>query len=290
MSGSRYATEERRQASIVAKPKKKTLAEKADKYVCYQKSVQSPEHEVEFFEQAFKDEFGRQPKTLREDFCGTYAICCEWVKRGRERTSMGVDLDPEPIAWGTENNFSKLTKHQQDRVKILEQDVRKRNRPRVDVLAAQNFSFWLFKTREQVIDYFKVARSNMADQSVMVMDMMGGGACFEEGRVDKRTIKKGKKGFRYFWTQAKFNPVTADALFHISFKFADGSKLKNAFTYDWRFWSIPEVREMLDEAGFSHSYVYFDREDESGEDTGEWFRTESYPSHDSWICYIVAVR
>ena len=274
----------------MAKRKKKTLAEKADKYLCYQKSVQSPEHEVEFFEQAFKDEFGRQPKTLREDFCGTYAICCEWVKRGRERTAMGVDLDPEPIAWGTENNFSSLTQHQKDRVKILEQDVRKRNRPRVDVLAAQNFSFWLFKTRAEVLEYFTVARSNMADQSVLVMDMMGGGGCFEEGRVDKRTIKKGKKGFRYFWTQAKFNPVTAEAMFHISFKFADGSKLKKAFTYDWRFWSIPEVRELLEEAGFSHSYVYFDREDESGEDTGEWFRTESYPSHESWICYIVAVR
>ena len=34
----------------MAKPKKKrTLADKADKFVCYQKSVQTPEHEVEFF-------------------------------------------------------------------------------------------------------------------------------------------------------------------------------------------------------------------------------------------------
>ncbi len=274
----------------MGKPKKKTLAQQADKYVCYQKSVQSPEHEVDFFEQAFKDEFGRKPKSLREDFCGTYAICCEWVRRGRERTSLGVDLDPEPIAWGDEHNFAPLSQHQKDRVKILEQDVRKVNRPRVDVLAAQNFSFWLFKTRAEVLEYFKVVRSNMADQSIMVMDMMGGGGCFEEGRVDKRTIKKGKKGFRYFWTQERFNPVTSEALFHISFKFADGSKLKKAFVYDWRFWSIPEVRELLEEAGFSHSYVYFDREDEDGEDTGEWYRTEEYPSHESWIAYIVAVR
>ena len=269
---------------------KKTLADKADKYICYQKSVQSPEHEVDFFEQAFKEEFGRTPKTLREDFCGTYAICCDWVKRGRERTSLGIDLDPEPIDWGTEHNFSPLTPHQKERVKILQQDVRQKNRPRVDVLAAQNFSFWYFKTRAELLEYFKVARANMADQSVMIMDMMGGGGCYEEGRVDKRTIKKGKKGFRYFWTQESFNPVTADCVFHISFKFADGSKMKKAFTYEWRFWTIPEVRELLEEAGFSHSYVYFDREGEDGEDTGEWFRTEEYPSHESWIAYVVAVR
>ena len=72
--------------------------------------------------------------------------------------------------------------------------------------------------------------------------------------------------------------------------FADGSKMKNAFTYEWRFWTIPEVREMLEEAGFSNSYVYFDLEDDDGEDTGEWYRTEEYPSHESWIAYIVAVR
>ena len=274
----------------VGKPKKKSKAAKADKYLCYQKSVQSPEHEVEFFDVAFRDEFGRKPKTLREDFCGTFAVCCEWAKLGRERTALGVDLDPEPIQWGEENNLSKLTSSQQKRVKVIQQDVRKRNRPRADVLAAQNFSFWIFKTREEVIEYFEVARANMADQSILVMDMMGGPACLEEGHVDKRRIKKGKNGFRYFWEQARFNPVTSDCRFHISFKFNDGSKLKHAFTYEWRFWTIPEVREMLEEAGFSHSYVYFDVEDEDGEDTGEWARMEEYPSHSSWICYIVAVR
>ncbi len=276
--------------SIVAKPKKNSLAATADKYLCYQESVQSPEHEVEFFDQAFKEEFGRKPKTLREDFCGTYSICCEWVKLGRSRTAIGVDLDPAPLEWGTANNFSKLNKQQQERITILEQDVRKRNRPRVDVLAAQNFSFWIFKTREEVIEYFCTARANMAEQSVLVMDMMGGGACYEEGKVDKRRIKKGKNGFRYFWEQESFNPVTSDCCFNISFKFNDGSKLKNAFTYRWRFWTIPEVREMLQEAGFSDSHVYFDKEDDDGEDTGEWVRMEEYPSHSSWIAYVVAVR
>ena len=115
----------------------------------------------------------------------------------------------------------------------------------VDILAAQNFSFWLFKTRPQLLEYFKIARSNLKAGGVMVMDMMGGGDCYTEESIDKRTIKKGKRGFQYWWEQASFNPVNADASFYISFKFADGSKLKRAFEYHWRFWTIPEVRELL---------------------------------------------
>lgn len=270
--------------------KKKTLAQQADKYQLYQQSVQAPDHEVEFFEQAFNEAFGRKPTALREDFCGTHAICCEWVRSAHDRTALGIDLDPEPIAWGTEHNQASLTPDQKARLKILQQDVRQKNRPRADVLAAQNFSFWYFKTREEVIEYFKIARANLAEQGIMVLDMMGGPGCYEEGGVDERVIKKGKKGFRYRWVQERFNPVNADCVFHISFKFGDGSEMKEAFTYEWRFWTIPEVREMLAEAGFHHSYVYFEREDEDGEDTGEWCRTEEYPSHESWIAYIVAIR
>ncbi len=139
---------------------RRTLAERADKFVCYQKSVQTPEHEVEFFEQAFREAYRRKPYSLREDFCGTFAICCRWVASHSRRTAVGVDLCAETLQWGREHNLQKLTDAQQSRVKLIEQDVRRRNRPPVDVLAAQNFSFWIFKTRKEVIDYFKIARES----------------------------------------------------------------------------------------------------------------------------------
>ena len=268
----------------------KTLAEKADKFRCYQKSVQSPDHEVEFFEQAFRDVFQRKPYSLREDFCGTFAVCCKWVKSDSERTAIGVDLCSETLEWGRANNLVKLSDDQKKRVRLLEQDVRKKNRPQVDVLAAQNFSFWIFKTRAEVIDYFKMARANIKSDGIMVMDMMGGGDCQIEGHVDKRVIKKGKRGFRYYWKQDSYNPINHDASFSISFKFKDGSWIKRAFEYHWRFWSIAEVREMLAEAGFKKSHVYWETEDEDGEDTGEFERRDSVPSAPCWIAYIVAVR
>lgn len=270
--------------------RKPTLAEKADKFDCYQRSVQSPEHEIEFFEQAYREQFKRKPITLREDFCGTFAVCCEWVKSSPKRTALGVDLCEETLDWGREHNLAKLSDSEKKRVRLLQQDVRKRNRPQVDVLAAQNFSFWIFKTRAEVIEYFRIARSNLTADGVMIMDMMGGGDCYLEDHTDKRVIRKGKRGFKYHWQQASFNPVTADASFYISFKFNDGSKLKRAFEYHWRFWTIPEVREMLQEVGFSASHVYWEEEDEDGEDTGNWSRSETAPSNPSWLAYIVAVK
>ena len=226
--------------------------------------------------------------TLREDFCGTYAVCCDWVASHKNRTAIGVDLDPEPLAWGEKHNLSQLTDAQKQRVRIMQQDVRKVNRPQVDILAAQNFSFWIFKTRPEVVDYFKVARSNMSSQSIMIMDMMGGGGCYEEGQTDVRTIKKGKNGFKYYWKQDRFNPINADARFYIGFKFSDGSRMKRAFEYNWRFWTIPEVREMLAEAGFSESHVYWETEYDDGD--SEWNRADEADSDPSWICYIVAVK
>lgn len=287
-------TKKKEKKTTGEKPQRKkvkalTMAEQADKFDCYQKSVQSPEHEVEFFEQAFKDAYRRKPYSLREDFCGTFAVCCEWVKSNRKRTALGVDLCPETLQWGRDNNLASLTASQQARVQLLEQDVRKKNDP-VDVLAAQNFSFWIFKTREEVLKYFKIAHTNLCEQGVMIMDMMGGGDCYTEGHVDKRTIVKGKKGFKYHWKQESFNPVNADASFNISFKFKDGSKLKKAFEYHWRFWTIPEVGELLKQAGFSECHVYWEEEDEDGEDTGIWSRQTTAPSNPSWICYIVAVK
>lgn len=202
-----------------------------------------------------------------------------------------MDLCSETLQWGRDNNLAKLSDKQQKRVQLKEQDVRKKNRPTVDILAAQNFSFWIFKTREEVIEYFRIARSNLSSDGIMIMDMMGGGECYEEGLVDKRTIKKGKNGFKYHWEQGSFNPINRDASFYISFKFPDGSKLKRAFEYHWRFWTIPEVREMLVEAGFKKSFVYWEIEDEDDPDLdGTWERCEVAPSDPSWICYVVAVK
>ena len=274
-----------------SKAGKPTLADIADKYALYGLSVQEPANEAEFFTKTYKQLNGREPRILREDFCGTHAVCCEWVKLHADNVAYGIDLDPEPLAWGKANLQPALTDDERRRIALYEDDVRTAAEVKADVLAAQNFSFFLFKTRDAVRGYFAQALANLADDGIMVMDMMGGSECYEEDHQDIRTIEsdvKGFKKFKYIWEQKRFNPITADALFHIHFKFKDGSKLDKAFTYDWRFWTIPEVKELLLEAGFRDVTVYWEETDEDGDETGEFAPAAEGPADPSWIAYIVA--
>ncbi len=280
------------------------MASVADKYVLYQLSVQEPEHEVEFFDRIYKARHRRLPVVLREDFCGTFAVCCEWVKLGKNRRAIGVDLDPEPLEWGMAHNLTRVPEDRRANIELRLADVRTVAKPKADILAAQNFSFWLFKTRAEVVAYLKLARQNLAEGGLLVMDMMGGGECYAEGhedvraipgydkavahRADKPPMKIGK--FTYVWEQHSYNPITHDASFYIHFQFKDGSTMERAFEYHWRFWTIAEVRELLAEAGFSKSVVYWEIEDEDGEGSGEWEIADDAPADPSWIAYIVAER
>jgi hypothetical protein len=267
--------------------KKPTLAERADKYDLYLKSVQDAEHEVYFLERAYKGFYSRPPQVLREDFCGTYAVCCEWVKSGSKRKAVGVDIDPEPLAWGSEHHLAKLKPAQQSRVQTLMTDVRQVTGPKADVVAAQNFSYWIFKTRAELLIYFKAAHANLKSRGVFVLDMMGGPEVLEEDEEDVTAFR----GFDYVWHQATIDPITHECTLYIHFRFKDGSELHRAFSYEWRLWSIPEVRELLQEAGFKRSVVYWeDTDSKSGEGTGTYRKRKHAGMDPTWIAYIVGAK
>ncbi len=266
--------------------RKKLTRRTADKYQLYLQSVQEPEVEVDFFHKVYRKRFGRRPLRLREDFCGTAAVCVEWVKSHKDRTAVGVDLDPEPLAWCREHFLPDLNDDQRDRITLREQDVRALDATKYDIVAAQNFSFFLFKTRPALREYFEYALGNLADDGLLIADMMGGSECHLEDRTEKRK----KDGFTYLWEQKRFDPITHETQFAIHFKFPGGSKWKNAFEYDWRLWTMPEVRELLAEAGFSKADVYWEGADEDGEGDGD-FRIRKHADADpAWIAYIVAQK
>ncbi len=280
-------------------------AQRADKYALYQQSVQDPDHEVALFERMYRDVHGSaaEPVVLREDFCGTFNVCCGWVASREGRRAIGVDLDPEPLAWGRRHNLSRLTPEQRARVELLERDVLQRDRSarrHADVLAAQNFSYWTFQTRDALRTYFQTARQHLAPGGVLVLDLMGGGACYEQEHEDTRTFSRIPKAqsitgepipaFDYVWRQKRYDPISHRGLFEIDFRFRDGSTLQRAFTYDWRFWTIPELRELLHEAGFDQSHVYWEGEDDGGEGNNQWRRVEAADPDPAWIAYIAATR
>ena len=84
---------------------------------------------------------------LREDFCGTALVCCEWVKRKKDRRAYGVDIDQPTLDWGHKFNLSRLSDAARDRITLVADDARKVSGPKADIIAAQNFSFQFFKQR-----------------------------------------------------------------------------------------------------------------------------------------------
>jgi hypothetical protein len=96
--------------------------------------------------------------------------------------------------------------------------------------------------------------------------------------------------FTYVWHQADFDPITHHILCKIHFEFKDGSKMKNAFTYDWRLWTLPEMRELMDEAGFKDIHVLWEGTDKKGEGNGEFTRVERGDDEEAWIAYVIGQR
>jgi hypothetical protein len=77
---------------------------------------------------------------------------------------------------------------------------------------------------------------------------------------------------------------------HIHFKFPDKSKMKKAFTYVWRLWSLPEIKEMLVEAGFHNPVVYWEGTDKDGDGDGVFTADEQGEADAGWIAYISAEK
>jgi len=262
-------------------------AANADKYTLYQMAVQSPDTDVDFLMETYETLVGRKPRHLREDFCGTALICCEWVTRDEGNTAEGYDLDPEPIEWGKQHNFDKVHKlGAEDRVQLYLEDARAPGRKEPDVRIAQNFSYWIFKERAVLLEYFKIARESLADDGIFVIDLYGG----SEAAVEMFEERKIEGGFTYVWDQDEFYPGTGEFFCNIHFKFRDGSEIQNAFRYEWRQWSMPELKDLLKEAGFSHVESYFegDDPDDPEEGNGEFSPDARGENCESWIGYLVS--
>ena len=267
--------------------KQKTMADNADIHELYEISVQNVEHEVEFLQNTFSSLKGRAAYLFREDFCGTASASCEWVRQGDAFKAFGVDIDSSVLEWGHSNRILKLEPSDQERVRLVESDVMTAKIPKVDLLAAFNFSYFIFKTRKSLLKYFENAYASLLDDGIFFCDMFGGPEAQEETR---EKTKHKKHGFSYVWHQAKFHPITNFIRCHIHFYFNDGSKLEKAFSYDWRLWSAPEIKELLLEAGFSSVTVYWEGEDEDGEGNGEFTPNEEGEADLAWIAYVVAEK
>ncbi len=256
-----------------------------DKYHYYQRSVQNAENEIEFFNEKFEELRNRKAHTLREDFCGTGMITCGWAAQGEEFESWGIDLDPEPVEYGKAHHLVKLDPSAQKRVHYLLENVLTAKTPKVDICFAFNFSYFIFKERAKLIDYFKKVREALADDGVFFIDLFGGP---ESQTIMTDVMDHGD--FKYYWDCLEFNPINNHCKFAIHFKRRGEKKRENAFVYEWRLWSMPELRDILAEAGFSKTVAYWEGEDGDGGGDGEFYATEEAENCESWVTYIAALK
>ncbi len=255
------------------------------KYKLYEKSVQNHLSDIDFINDEYKKIKGFKPLSLREDFCGTAALACDWVRQGKNYRAWGIDLDPEPIIYGKENHYGRIDKRDQKRMTYIEGNVLDNYGFKTDIVVAFNFSYFIFKKRRQLLEYFKQVHKGLNENGVFFLDIFGGTECFQE-LEEETEFKK----HCYYWDCDNYNPLTNEVLYYIHFKVKkDGQKYKKVFTYDWRHWTVAEIVEVMEDAGFSKVYTYWEGEDEEGEGDGEFYRSEIEENCESWVTYVVGI-
>ena len=266
-----------------------SMADSADRHLLYQQSVQDVETELDFVEQTWSDLRQRPAVFLREDFCGTANTACEWVARDENHQAVGVDLDMDVLDWGHLYNLAELEDEQRERIELLHEDVLQTRPGLADIILAMNFSYYLFMQRDQLREYFANALDSLVSDGVLFLDAYGG---YEAPMVltEPRACEdRDGNEFTYIWEQAEFNPIDSCMTCHIHFEFPDKSRMDKAFSYRWRLWTLPEIREILYEAGFSQVDIYWEGTDEKkNEGNGIYMPAEIGDADPGWVCYIVA--
>lgn len=263
----------------------KTIASRADIHTLYEQSVQCVEAEIDFVDTTFSKIRRRKAKVLREDFCGTASTSCEWIHRRRTNKAIAVDLDEQVLAWARNNNVAKLNEQTAKRIQLINSDVMTSFNSHVDTVLAMNFSYWVFKKRTTMVQYFKAVYDSLVGDGVFFLDAFGGYEAYKE--LEETTEHD---GFDYVWEQADYDPITGNMLCYIHFRFKDGSKTDRAFTYEWRLWTLPEITEMLEKAGFKPTVYWEGTEIDTGEGDGIFTASAKGEADASWIVYIVAEK
>ena len=266
--------------------RKQKIASQADRHHLYQESVQDTEAEIDFVEETWQKLRNRPAELLREDFCGTANTACEWVRRDQQHYAIGIDLDAEVLEWGKFNNLERLDDDQYERITLRQENVLETQAELADIVLAMNFSYYLLLERRDMLEYFRSVHASLMDDGIFFLDAYGGYDAPRELQEEREC-----DGFTYIWDQESFNPINSLMTCHIHFEFPDKSRMERAFTYLWRLWTLPEIRELLAEAGFTEVTVYREGTDEdSNEGNGVYEPTQTGDADPGWVCYIVAEK
>ncbi|GMG98455.1 hypothetical protein Nepgr_000295 [Nepenthes gracilis] len=176
---------------------------------------------------------------------------------------------------------------------ILKKDVRL---PARDIVCAFNYSCCCLHNRKELVSYFKNVLDALSKKGgIFVMDLYGGTSSEHELRLQRRF-----PNFTYIWEQGEFDIIQRKTKISLHFHIHEPQrKIRHAFSYNWRLWSLAEIRDGLEEAGFRSIHFWIrempdTKELKSAEGFGPsrdalYEEVSSFRQQDAWNAYVVAV-
>jgi precorrin-6B methylase 2 len=220
-----------------------------DRYELYELCVQSPRHAVALLRHIHAG----NARTLAEDFCGTAAVSREWVTHPG-CTAVARDLDPVVIERARSHASGGVT------LEVGDATVPTPGAPRADIIFVGNFSIGEIHQRLALVAYLRHSLARLNPSGVFVCDTYGGESAFRTGGVTRTHLAPDGSIVRYTWQQRAADPATARVENALHFRVERAGEvvldLPDAFVYHWRLWSVPELRDAMEEAGFTRTTVH----------------------------------
>lgn len=242
---------------------------------------------------------GHGPRTLREDFSGSAALARAWAASHPSRRAVAVDLDPAP-----------LKRAKAARVRTIEADCELCG-AKADIISATNFPIGYHHTRRELLRYLKNAKASLNRRGILVFDLYGGRDAFTPGKIIQLLRAPKQKPWsgeliEYTFEQREANPLTGRVIDALHFKAWPARttmpqrertkqpdpavNIPDAFVYDWRLWSIPELHDALVESGFTQIDVH-SRLGDAIDGEGRVLINPASTADDldeNWVVYVVA--
>ena len=231
------------------------------KHELYQKSVQNVKKESEFFRKVYRMIFNKVPTSFREDFCGTGLLSCEWVKSNVLNSAVGIDIDQETLDWGIQNNINNLTSGS-DRIKLLNHNVLDEfdATQKFHIINSLNYSHFLLPQRKQIIKYFSNVVKNLDSKGVFIIDFYGGSHIY----TDHKYQHSDTSDF-YEFSGKQMNIINNTSACCLNYKIKK-NKYKPLFSFNFRIYSIIELREAMEEVGLNSFKLFIKEMNDDEED------------------------
>lgn len=234
-----------------------------DTHDLYELCVQSPAHLVPMIRAIH----AHRPTILAEDFAGTAALSRVWCDTDPAAAAIATDLDAAALARATHPRITTIRRDLRDPAPATHPGP-----PPADAIFVGNFSIGYLHTRAQLLAYLRTAAARLTERGLFLCDTYGGASAFTRGVVERpHPIPPGRfpdappnARILYAWEQREADPLTAMVtnVLHFRLEHRDGTHAEilrewpEAFTYHWRLWSVPELRDAMAEAGLTATQVY----------------------------------